>query len=103
MSLQCHRSDSANPRKIEHGRGSWEDTYRVRGRMVRKRTRSKAEAVQGLAAAIGRTASGSVVVPADGKITLAVYSEQWLAGLRIRYGTKLSYESQLRMAPAGAG
>lgn len=65
-----------NPNKIEHGRGSsWEYTYRVRGRMVRKRTRTKAEAVLGLAHATGRTASGSLGVPADGKITLAAYSE----------------------------
>lgn len=86
-----------NPHKIEHGRGtSWKYTYRVQGRMVRKRTRTKTEAVQGLAAATGRTASGSLVVPADGKITLAAYSQQWLAGLRIRYSTRVSYESQLR-------
>ena len=64
--------------------------------MVRKRTRTKAEAVLGLAQATGRTASGSLVVPADGKITLAAYSEQWLAGLRIRHSTHGSYESQLR-------
>lgn len=86
-----------NPHKLEHSRGtSWEYTYRVRGRRVRKRTRTKAEAVQGLALAPGRTASGSIVVPADGRITLAAYSEQWLAGRRIRYSTRVSYESQLR-------
>lgn len=60
-----------NPHKLEHSRGTSLGVHLpgFAGGWSAKRTRTKAEAVKGLAAATGRTASGSIVVPADGRIT----------------------------------
>jgi integrase len=87
----------AQPRKIEHGRGfSYEITYRVEGRMVRKRLPTKKLAEQALAKAQVSAMEGTYVFRGEAKTTVAEYAPQWLGSLRVETSTLQTYESYLR-------
>jgi len=86
-----------NPHKLTHARGtSWEITYRIDGRMARRRFPTRTQAVDELAKARVDIARGLGLLPVDAKITLAAYSEQWLATLQVRPSTRSNYLSYLR-------
>lgn len=86
-----------NPRKRINKNGtSWEITYRVHGRMARKRYPTKPEAVDALAKARVDIARGMGLLPVDAKVTLNDYSLQWLATLQVRQSTRANYVSYLR-------
>ena len=88
----------ANPRRIDHGRGSsWEITYRVDGRMARRRFSTKKQALDALAQARIETASGTAVVPAESKVTVAAYGERWMTTLQVRPSTRYGYGNALRV------
>lgn len=88
----------ANPRRIEHGRGtSWEITYRVDGRMARRRFSTKKQALDALAQARVDTASGSAVLPAQSKVTVSAYGERWMKTLQVRPSTRAGYDNHLRV------
>jgi len=88
----------ANPRRIDHGRGSsWEITYRVDGRMARRRFSTKKHALDALAQARIDTASGTAVLPAESKVTVAAYGERWMTTLQVRPSTRYGYGNALRV------
>lgn len=87
----------ARPRKIAHGRGfSYEITYRVDGRMVRKRFPTMRLAEQALARAQVAAMDGTYVFRGDAKTTIAEYAPTWLASLRVEPSTLSGYQTYLR-------
>jgi integrase len=85
------------PRKITHSRGvSYEITYRVDGRMVRKRLPTMKLAEQVLARARVAAMEGTYVFRGDAKTTVAEYAPQWLASVRVESSTLCTYEGYLR-------
>ena len=85
-----------NPRRLTHSLGtSWEITYRVDGRMARRRFATKQLAVDALSKVRVDIARGMGLLPVDAKITLAEYSKQWLATLQVRPSTRANYVSYL--------
>lgn len=87
----------AKPRKIAHGRGySYEITYRVDGRMVRKRFPTLKLAEQALARAQVAALDGTYVFRGDAKMTLAEYAPTWLASLRVEHNTMAGYRTYLK-------
>jgi integrase len=87
----------ARPRKISHARGcSYEITYRVEGRMVRKRFPTMKLAEQALAKAQVAAMEGTYVFRGDAKTTVAEYAPQWLGSLRVEASTLQTYETYLR-------
>src|SRR3954471_14472781 len=99
MSHRCHSGSHpmSRPRKITHGRGtSWEVTYRVDGRMVRKRLPSRQLAEQMLAQAQTRALEGTYTFRRDEKKTVADYVPVYLATLRVAESTMKNYETYLR-------
>lgn len=57
-----------NPRRIDHGRGtSWEITYRVDGRMARRRFDTRKQATDALAQARVDNAHGTAILPAESR------------------------------------
>jgi len=86
-----------NPRKLTHSRGtSWEITYRIDGRMARRRFDTKQQAVDELAKVRVDIARGLGLLPVDAKTTVAQYAEQWKATLQVRPSTLMNYDSYLR-------
>jgi hypothetical protein len=80
----------ANPRKLTHSRGtSWEITYRIDGRMARRRLATRKQAVDELAKARVDIARGLGLLPVDAKATVAKYVEQWMATLQVRHSAAL--------------
>jgi integrase len=87
----------ANPRKLTHSRGtSWEITYRIDGRMARRRFATRKQAVDELAKARVDIARGLGLLPVDAKTTVAQYAEQWMATLQVRPSTRANYSAYLR-------
>ena len=88
----------ANPRRIEHARGtSWEITYRVDGRTARRRFRTKKQALHALAQARVDTASGTGVLPAQSKVTVSAYGERCMRTLQVGPSTRAGYDNALRV------
>jgi integrase len=83
----------SEPRRVTHSRGtSWEITYRVEGRQVRKRFATKAAAVNAAARARSESLDGVHVPPVNRKVTVAVYGAHWLTTLQVRPQTRFYYE-----------
>jgi integrase len=83
----------AAPRRLTHGRGtSWEITYRVDGRMVRRRFPTKREAEDALARARTEVADGLHIPPVHRKVTVEEYGKIWLSTLQVRPQTRFYYE-----------
>jgi integrase len=87
----------SQPRKITHGRGtSYEITYRVDGRMVRRRFPTRQAALDAAARARAEVLDGTHIAPAQGRTTLAEYAGRWLETLQVRPSTRYHYEIYLR-------
>lgn len=87
----------ARPRKITHGRGfSYKITYRVDGRMVRKRFPTMKLAEQALARAQVAAIDGTYVFRSDARMTVAEYTPTWIASLRVEPSTLAGYQTYLR-------
>lgn len=87
----------SQPRKIPHSRGvSYEITYRVHGRMVRRRFPTKQVAVDAAARARSEVLDGTHIAPVEGRTTVAEYVGRWLQTLQVRPGTFHNYEIYLR-------
>jgi hypothetical protein len=83
----------AAPRRVTHSRGSsWEITYRVDGRMVRRRFGTKKQAEDALARARTEITDGVHLPPIHRKVTLEEYGGIWLSTLQVRPQTRYSYE-----------
>lgn len=83
----------AAPRKITHGRGySWEITYRVDGRMVRRRFPTKKDADDALARARTEISDRVHIPPVHRKVTVEEYGQLWLTTLQVRPQTRFFYE-----------
>ena len=79
----------AAPRRVTHGRGaSWEITYRVDGRMVRRRFPTKKAAEDALARARTEVADGLHIPPVHRKVTVEEYGRIWLSTLQVRPQTR---------------
>ncbi|MCW2573178.1 MAG: traSA:integrase fusion protein [Frankiales bacterium] len=82
----------AEPRRVTHGRGtSWEITYRVDGRQVRRRFPTKAAASAALARARTEATDGVHIPPVHRKVTLEEYGKLWLTTLQVRPQTRIFY------------
>ena len=87
----------SSPRKLIHGRGtSYEITYRIHGRMVRRRFPTRAAALDAMAQARTRIRAGTHLAPAEARITLAAYATRWIAGLQVAQSTGHHYQLSLR-------
>lgn len=87
----------SQPRRIQHSRGiSYEITYRVEGRMVRRRFPTKQAALDGAARARSQILDGLHIAPAQSRTTLATYAAMWLQTLQVRPTTLYHYEIYLR-------
>jgi integrase len=86
------------PRKIIHSRGvSYEFTYRVRGRMVRKRYPTRSAALDAMADARTQIRMGTHLAPIEAKgTTVATYGQRWVSGLQVAQSTRANYEHCLR-------
>lgn len=83
----------AAPRRVTHSRGSsWEITYRVDGRMVRRRFTTKKQAEDALARARAEINDRMHLAPVARKVTLEEYGRIWLSTLQVRPQTRYSYE-----------
>lgn len=86
-----------NPHKLVHSRGtSWEITYRVEGRMARRRFPTRSQAVQELARARVDIARGRGLLPVDTKVSVEQYVGQWVATLQVRPSTRANYLHYVR-------
>jgi integrase len=86
----------AAPRRVTHSRGSsWEITYRVDGRMVRRRFGTKKQADDALARARTEITDGVHLPPIHRNVTLEEYGRIWLSTLQVRPQTRYSYEHYL--------
>lgn len=82
----------SEPRRVTHSRGtSWEITYRVEGRQVRRRFATKAAAGDALARARTETADGLHIPPVQRKVTVQEYGTVWLSTLQVRPQTRYFY------------
>lgn len=87
----------SQPRRITHSRGvSYEITYRVHGRMVRRRFPTRQLAADAAARARTEIVDGTHIAPAQGRTTLAEYAARWLETLQVRPSTRYNYEIYLR-------
>lgn len=75
----------------------WEMTTEVEGRTIRRRYWTKLEATTAFAIIRADAARGEFVQPADARIKLATYAEQWLATRTVQPSTYASYEINLRL------
>jgi hypothetical protein len=87
----------SSPRKLTHSRGaSYEITYRVNDRMVRRRFPTRAAALDAMAEARTQIRAGTHLSPAEARITLAAYAAQWVTGLQVADSTRHQYQLSLR-------
>ncbi len=99
VSRRCHSWSRpvSQPRKITHSQGvSYKITYRVDGRMVRRRFPTKQAAADAAARARSEVLDGTHIAPAEGRTTVAAYVARWLQTLHVRPGTFHNYEIYLR-------
>ena len=87
----------SSPRKHIHSRGtSYEITYRINDRMVRRRFPTRTAALDALADARTQIRAGTHLAPAEARVTLAAYSAQWVTGLQVADSTAHHYQLSLR-------
>ncbi len=87
----------AYPRKITHSRGvSYEFTYRIDGRMVRRRYPTRAAALDAMADVRLQMRAGTHLAPVEAKTTLTAYARLWTAGLQVAPSTNVYYQLCLR-------
>jgi len=87
----------SSPRKLTHSRGtSYEITYRINDRMVRRRFPTRAAALDAMAEARTQIRAGTHLAPAEARITLAAYATRWIAGLQVAQSTGHHYQLSLR-------
>jgi integrase len=87
----------SSPRKLIHSRGvSYEITYRIHDRMVRRRFPTRAAALDAMAQARTQIRAGTHLAPAEARITLAAYATRWIAGLQVAQSTAHHYQLSLR-------
>lgn len=73
------------------------DTYRVDGRMTRRRFSTKKQALDALAQARVDTAAGTAVLPVESKVTVSAYGSAGVATLQVRPSTRAMYDNHLRV------
>ena len=87
----------SSPRKLVHSRGtSYEITYRINDRMVRRRFPTRAAALDAMAQAHTQIRAGSHLAPVEARITLTAYATQWVTGLQVADSTGHHYQLSLR-------
>jgi hypothetical protein len=93
VSRRCHHQSEpdpamSSPRKVVHSRGtSFEITYRIHTRMVRRRFPTRAAALDAMAEARTQIRAGTHLAPVEARITLAAYAARWIAGLQVAQST----------------
>jgi integrase len=87
----------SSPRKLVHSRGaSYEITYRINDRMVRRRFPTRTAALDAMAQARTQIRAGTHLAPAEARFTLAAYARQCVTGLQVADSTSHHYQLSLR-------